>query len=64
MAQRYYGLNRGESRHQVVIGSSSTATLDVEIRIDDASSINKQHAAELIRYALEAMLEDLATPTT
>lgn len=34
MAQRYYGLNRGETKSDVTEGSSTTATLDVEVRID------------------------------
>lgn len=34
MAQRYYGLNRGETQTAVTEGSSTTAGLDVEVRVD------------------------------
>lgn len=36
MAQRYYGLNRGETQTQVTEGSGTTAGLDVEVRVDMA----------------------------
>lgn len=42
MANRYYGLDRGKQGDgDVTEGSSSTATLDVEVRIDLAASMDK-----------------------
>jgi len=40
MAQKYYGLDRGDQGNDVTEGSSSTATTDVEIRIDLAASMS------------------------
>lgn len=34
MAQRYFGLDRGQTENNMTEGSSSTATLDVEVRVD------------------------------
>ena len=34
MAQRYYGLNRGETQDSVTEGSGTSAGLDVEVRVD------------------------------
>ena len=42
MANRYYGLDRGKQGDgNVTEGSSSTSTLDVEVRIDLAASMDK-----------------------
>jgi hypothetical protein len=38
MANRYYGLDRGDNENDVTEGSSSTATTDVEVRVDLAAS--------------------------
>lgn len=34
MAERFYGLDRGETEFSVTEGSSTTATTDVEVRVD------------------------------
>jgi hypothetical protein len=39
MAQRYFGLDRGDMENDVTEGSSSTATTDVEVRVDLAASM-------------------------
>lgn len=54
MAQKYFGLDRGETADLVTEGSSSTATTDVEVRVDLAANMNKaeirQALIDIIRY--------------
>ena len=39
MAQRYFGLDRGDQENDVTEASSTTATTDVEVRVDLAASM-------------------------
>ena len=41
MAQRYYGNDRGDTEFGITEDSSTTATTDVELRVDLASNITK-----------------------
>lgn len=58
MANRYFGLDRGETKTDTTEGSSSTATTDVEIRVDLAASMGRREVLiaidELKQYILEA----------
>ena len=57
MANRYWGLDRGEHKVDVTEGSSSTATTDVEVRYDIASSMDKSEVLialeEIKNYIIE-----------
>lgn len=39
MAQRYFGLDRGDTENDVTEDSSTTATTDVEVRVDLAAGM-------------------------
>ena len=41
MAERFYGLDRGDNENDVTEGSATTATTDVEVRVDLASDVTK-----------------------
>ena len=66
MAQRYYSLNRGQTKKDVVEDSSTTAGADVEVRIDlagvDTSSQGKNEALQLLEYIKQAIKEDQFPP--
>lgn len=62
MANRYYGLDRGEHKTDVTEGSSSTATTDVEIRIDLAPGMNRAEVLILIDEIKSYIIEDIWPP--
>lgn len=62
MAQAYYGLDRGENEFDVTVGSSSTATTDVEVRVDIASSITKAEVLQALDNIRNAILKGNWTP--
>ena len=62
MAQRYYGLDRGETKNDITEDSSSTATTDVEIRIDLAASMSKSEVLIAIDMLKAFIIEDTWPP--
>lgn len=66
MAQRYYGLDLGKTKNDVVEGSSSTATLDCEVRIDLAGinpgGAGKQDVIDMLNNIVQAITEDVWPP--
>lgn len=61
MANRYYGIDKGESGiGNVTEGSSSTATTDVEIRVD--TGLSKAEALILIQQLTHAIFQDTWPP--
>ncbi len=66
MAERYYGLNLGETKKDVTEGSSSTATLDVEVRIDLAGvtggSKGRLEAITMLKDIVRFIEEDTWPP--
>lgn len=63
MAQRYYGVDRGEQdKRNVTEGSSTTATLDVEVRIDLAATMSKQEVLLALNTIEQAIFEDTWPP--
>lgn len=66
MAQRYFGLDRGQVKKDVTEGSSSTATKDVEVRIDmaglAADSQGKKEVLMMLEYIKEAIKEQKFPP--
>jgi hypothetical protein len=46
MAQRYFGLDKGETEFSVTEDSSTTATTDVEVRVDLAASMSKSEVLQ------------------
>ena len=62
MAQKFYGFDRGEGYEDITIGSSSTATLDLEVRVDNASNMNRDEIVQGLRRIEAAILKDTAYP--
>lgn len=66
MAQRFYGLDLGKTKNDVVEGSSSTATLDVEVRIDlagiTAAGLGRQDVIIMLNNITQAVEEDQWPP--
>ena len=63
MAERYYGIDRGEQGVQnVTEGSSSTATTDVEVRIDLAASMNRTEVLLALETLKQAIIQDIWPP--
>lgn len=66
MAERFYGLDRGKTQKDVTEGSSSTATTDVEIRIDLAGfagkASDKIEVLNLIEHIKNAITRDTWPP--
>lgn len=64
MAERFYGIDRGDEQipSSVTEGSSSTATTDVEIRIDLAgfsgTAQDRENVLALIDVIKQAILQD------
>ena len=58
MAERFYGLDRGETKNDVTEGASSTSTLDVEVRIDLASNVTQSEVVFLIEEIKNFILEN------
>ena len=63
MAERFYGIDRGEQeKRNVTEGAGSTATLDVEIRVDLAAGMSKQEVLLAIDTIKQAIFEDTWPP--
>lgn len=63
MAERFYGLDRGENQPgQVTEGAATTATLDVEVRIDLAANMTRHEVLTAIDTIKAAILEDQWPP--
>jgi hypothetical protein len=63
MADRFYGIDRGEQgKGEVTEGSSSTATTDVEVRIDLAANMEKQEVLNALDVIKQAIFEDTWPP--
>lgn len=63
MAERYYGIDKGEEGAvNVTEGSASTATLDVEVRIDLAAGMTQQEVLLALKTIENFILEDSWPP--
>lgn len=66
MAQRYYGLNRGETEANVTEGNATTATLDVEVRIDLAGiasdGTGRNEVIQMLEYIKNFIMKDTWPP--
>ncbi len=66
MAERFYGLNLGQTKNDVTEGSSSTATTDVEVRVDLAGFANagkaKNDVVQMLENIKMSILEDQWPP--
>lgn len=63
MANRYYGIDRGEQGvRNVTEGASSTATTDVEVRVDLAANMQKMEVLLALDTIKEAILQDTWPP--
>ena len=63
MAERFYGIDRGEQGvRNVTEGAASTATTDVEVRVDLAANMSKQEVLLAIDTLKEAILQDTWPP--
>lgn len=62
MAERYYGLDLGQTKNNVTEGSSSTATLDVEVRVDlagvNAAGQGRQDVIIALNNIIQYITED------
>ena len=55
MADRFYGVDRGQTRATV---SASTTGLDIELTVDDAVNLSKKDIALALIAIEKALLED------
>jgi hypothetical protein len=63
MADRFYGIDRGEQGvRNVTEGSSSTATTDVEVRVDLAANMSKIEVLLALDTIKEAITQDTWPP--
>jgi hypothetical protein len=63
MADRFYGIDRGEQGvANVTEGSSSTATTDVEVRVDLAANMSKMEVLLALEAIKEAITQDTWPP--
>ncbi len=63
MANRYYGIDRGEQGvRNVTEGASSTATTDVEVRVDLAANMGKMEVLLALDTIKEAITQDTWPP--
>lgn len=59
MADRFYGIDRGEQGvRNVTEGSGSTATTDVEVRVDLAANMSKLEVLLALDTLKEAIAQD------
>lgn len=59
MADRFYGLDRGEQFQNITIGAATGST-GIEVRINSASGLSRQEAITALREIERAIVEDLA----
>jgi len=63
MADRYYGVEFGGDKVSVVEGGSSTASLDVEVRVTyDATANGKQATLVALEAIKQRIVEDTWPP--
>jgi hypothetical protein len=63
MADRFYGIDRGEQGvRNVTEGASSTATTDVELRVDLAANMQKDEVLFAIDSIKQAIIQDTWPP--
>ena len=63
MADRFYGIDRGEQGvRNVTEGAASTATTDVELRVDLDANMNKDEVLYAIDSIKQAIIEDIWPP--
>lgn len=63
MAERFYGIDKGEAGvSNVTEGAASTATLDVEVRVDLAASMSKLEVLNAIDTIKQAIIQDTWPP--
>ena len=63
MAERFYGIDRGEQGvRNVTEGSGSTATTDVELRVDLAANMQKDEVLFAIDTIKQAIIQDIGPP--
>jgi hypothetical protein len=63
MANRYYGIDRGEQGvRNVTEGAASTATTDVEVRVDLAANMSKMEVLLAIDTLKDAITQDTWPP--
>lgn len=59
MAERFLGFNRGAlTKAGLVAGAATTATLDIELRIDLASSMTRGEMHQALEVLEQALFED------
>lgn len=57
MADRFIGLNRGDTKNDTVEGAASTATLDVEIRMDLDLGMERHEVLVMIDMLRQHIIE-------
>jgi hypothetical protein len=63
MAERFYGIDRGEQGvRNVTEGAASTASTDVELRVDLAANMNKDEVLYAIESIKDAIIQDIWPP--
>ena len=63
MADRFYGIDRGEQGvRNVTEGAASTATTDVELRVDLAANMQKDEVLFAIDSIKQAIIQDTWPP--
>jgi hypothetical protein len=63
MADRFYGIDRGEQGvRNVTEGATSTATTDVELRVDLAANMQKDEGLYAIDSIKQAIIQDIWPP--
>lgn len=63
MADRFYGIDRGEQGvRNVTEGNSSTATTDVELRVDLAANMQKDEVLYALDAIKQAIIQDIWPP--
>lgn len=56
MAQNYFGVNVGEHKQDVAVGTSTNST-DVEVRVDLAKATTREQALLAVDAIVSAMFE-------
>lgn len=63
MAERFYGIDRGEQGvRNVTEGAATTATTDVELRVDLAANMQKDEVLYAIDSIKQAIIQDTWPP--
>ena len=63
MAERFYGIDRGEQGvRNITEGNATTATTDVELRVDLAANMQKDEVLFAIDTIKQAIIQDIWPP--